>query len=118
MSFLLNLYKYRQRENRNQIENYCTETLCYCLHHDKYLRTTFLKSIGVKLISRESYKITTQISFPDFGSRPDLSLESDKTIIFIECKFDSKEGIEQLKRYSDILVEKYSHKNKHLVFLT
>lgn len=118
MSLLLNLYKYREREKLNQLENYCTEVLCYCLNKDYKLRTDFLLMIDKNIDCNHTYKITTQNCNRDGTSKPDITIVSDDIILFIECKIDSEEGRQQLSRYADVLINEYENKRKYLVYLT
>jgi hypothetical protein len=61
-----------------------------------------------------------ETQFVDFEyGRPDIYINiNDNYVIVIECKVESYQEETQLKRYSDFLLAKHTHKEKHLVFLT
>jgi len=113
-SLFTRLYKYRQRENKSDLENFSTELLTYCLETDLKFQKSFLKLINsnddsIKLIS-------TQESYPKFG-RPDVEIITENSITLIENKIESLEGYRQLDRYVKILQENNSQ-NKYLIYLT
>ncbi len=120
MSFLLNLYKYREREKINQLENYCTEALKYCLENDEKLRSWLLEKIKLQVDSGEQLiGIKTQKRFPESNVQPDIFIEYNNSVIVIESKIESDERKGQLKDYATLLHQNFEAKqNKHLVYLT
>jgi hypothetical protein len=95
------IYKYRESPFRNQKENYVNEILCYILKNDEAFSKAFFKYIG--LSNWKLQTCSTQNSHSDHG-RPDITIEmNDGSVILIECKIDSLQGIDQLNKYSNIL---------------
>jgi hypothetical protein len=110
------LYSYRQREGKNNRENFLIELLGYALQKDENFRLAFLSLIHLGL-NEEYFKVSTQ-SVYDKSGRPDLEIQIGiETIILIECKVESGESKNQLENYKSILNEKRA-KNKHLIYLT
>lgn len=113
-SLFTRLYKYRQRDNKSDLENFSTELLAYCLETDMTFQDSFLKLINY---SSEPVKhVSTQASYSKFG-RPDIEILTENNIILIENKVESLEGHHQLDRYVEILQHSNSL-NKYLVYLT
>jgi hypothetical protein len=109
------IYKYRESPFRNQKENYVNEILCYILKNDETFSKAFFKYIG--LSNWKLQTCSTQNSHNDHG-RPDITIEmNDGSVILIECKIDSLQGIDQLNKYSNILKRKDNPKNR-LIYLT
>jgi hypothetical protein len=113
-SLFTRVYRYRQRENKNELENFCIEILAFCLEIDADFQNDFLDLIGVELIDEVS--ISTQQHYGEIG-RPDIELVSEKLHVIIECKIDSDEGENQLVKYLKAFETKRKQK-KHLVYLT
>ena len=111
-----NLYKYRQISPRHQLENYVTEIFSYCLQTDLSFRDSFLEFIGCHK-SCKTFSCKTQTLQKEFG-KPDLIIRLDEhTLIVIECKIGSSQGLGQLKNYANF-IESQHYNNKHFVFLT
>ena len=117
---LLNLYSGITPE-----ENFFTEVFIVALQRNPDLFGNFLKKLGLTE-SYKGYKIESQISLPklemhDMGSRPDIIItlrtQENNDLIFIESKFGSREGKNQLQRYAEQLMNKES-RNKYLVYIT
>lgn len=114
-SLFSSIYKYREGPFRNQRENYVTEILCYVLKTDLTFTKNFFKYIG--LINWRIRTCITQNSDNELG-RPDISIEMmDGSEILIECKIDSLQGEDQLKKYLSILKRK-NNPNSKLIYLT
>jgi len=113
-SIFSKIYKYKQTEKQNQIENYLTEIFAHCLKADEVLRNDFFKEIGLEPIG--DVKIVTQKTFFD-GKRPDICITADNCFLLIECKVGADEGHNQLLHYRQIL-EKSEKNNTKLIFLT
>lgn len=65
----------------------------------------------------EEFRVSSQyVAGKD--SRPDIVIETDNTIILIECKVESSENPDQLNRYSSYLQKNHQKKEKHLIYLT
>ena len=111
------LYSYRQRENKNNRENFLIEIFAFCLEKDQELFVAFLGVLGLEVGSVNRCRVSTQSSYEGFG-RPDLEIFiNDQYHILIECKVDSEEGYKQLERYDQILSEVGSE-NRLLIYLT
>jgi hypothetical protein len=100
--------------NPNQIplEDFFTEIFTYLLKSNPSLMTDWLKEFNISEIDYDNAHISTQESFDAMyshfsGSRPDiyveLANERKKELVFVECKIDSCEGHNQLKRYAEHL---------------
>lgn len=64
------------------------------------------------------YEIITQMSFDEFG-RPDIVIESEQQVIFIENKFYASFSLDnQMYRYFHYLKGNYEDKEKYLILLT
>ena len=126
-NLLVNIQKYRPRENQNPKENFFTEILAFILNRDKNLLSDFVKLLG---FSEEikTYNTTTQTTHK--GKAIDIEIIINGSIsIFIENKIGSTvneygentdKGIivnNQLKNYIEIQKnnKKYSG---HVVLLT
>lgn len=112
-SIFTNIYKYRQTDKKNEIENYLIEIFSDCLRKDEIFKNTFLNKIGFENIKAD---ILTQKTFTN-GKRPDICIEDDKNLFLVECKVGADEGNNQLTDYQQILFENKNKKSK-LVFLT
>lgn len=147
MSLFSNLYKYRQKENKNEKENFLTELFAYVLQNDIDFRCDFFEKV-IKIIDFDKkleITVSTQENYPiknKKSARPDIVIKGFdfdkklKFVVFIENKIDSSLGyrifenqetkedlwLNQLSIYDNVLVKKYAEKigkNKlHLVYLT
>lgn len=115
-SIFTRIYSYRQRENRNQKEDYLTEIFAFCLENDSVFLSDFFNLLEIKNTSFENCTIQTQVQYPPFG-RPDLEIICDDIHILIESKVEHFERINQLTDYESIL-EDSIYEDKHLVYLT
>ena len=113
-SLFTRLYKYRQRENKSDLENFSTELLTYCLETDLNFQKSFLEFVDCN--DNLIMHISTQEPYPTFG-RPDVEIITENSIILIENKVESFEGYNQLDRYVSIL-QQNNNRHKHLIYLT
>ena len=107
-------YSYRERKDKNNLENYLIEIFSFCLDDDLQFRKRFLKLIDVP-IAEHNYSIKTQASYEE--GRPDIVIESDSTFIIIECKIEAPERLNQLNDYAKI-VRRETKRVKKLIYLT
>lgn len=113
-SLFTRTYRYRQRENKNELENFCTEILAYSLETDLVFRADFLELLEMEL--DDNFYISTQQHYENIG-RPDIEILGNKIHIIIECKVDAEERENQLNDYLKIFQTKKNRK-RHLVYLT
>lgn len=134
MSLFSNLYKYRQKENKNERENFLTELFAYILQNDIDFRSDFFekvikindfdKELEITVSTQKNYQITDD---KKKSARPDVvikGLDIDKKlkfVVFIENKVDSSLGyrifenletkeelwLDQLSIYDNILRREY-----------
>jgi len=133
------LSAYNASEIVTSEENFTTESFVYLLDFSKRNKTPlfsqFMKILGkeINLDNYGRYEINTQKSFFDFNSEkciPDISIETEEEIFFIEVKIESSlniyltkdeegrkkiidqvqkyQGIESLKKKNIYLLTKYS----------
>ena len=107
------LYKLYSNTNSNRtpLEDFNTECFAGVLQCHPDILASFVELLGLQ---KGDYKITTQAKYSlidDPNCIVDMVLESDTTVCFIENKVNSKEGWEQLNRYSKVLngFEKETH---------
>jgi len=121
-SIFTNPYKYRQSENRNDLENYLTEIFAGVLEKDPGFLSKFCNLINCKYNKNEDYiRIRTQHShkIDDRSFRPDIQIEiGEQSIILIENKVDSSERTDQLEDYRRVLDKQKTYPNKFLVYIT
>ena len=111
------LFSYQSSETHSPLENYLIEIFAYCLTTDKEFRDAFVCSfLGLNFIEEE-FTTKTQVVLSKYA-RPDIVMNSPNTIVVIECKVESSEGNEQLKKYSQFLNSKDNYTKKHLIYLT
>jgi hypothetical protein len=104
MSFFERLYTYRQKEGKNDRENFLTELLAGVLCSSEQLTAALLTRAGLPAaIPGEALVIETQIRYPE--GIPDLIVRtnSNRILMLVECKVEAEEGDEQLARYEAIL---------------
>ncbi len=118
------LYKLKLNNSQNPLEDYLTEIFCYCLEEYETLRSDFLNSFQIYLHTEkdELTFITTQynlsaLSGHNSASKPDMVMMYKNATIYFEHKVASKEGDEQLKRYSEHLFNAVTQYKK-LVYIT
>lgn len=107
-------YHYRERENKNNLENYLIEIFAFCLETDLKFRNDCFEVIEFDKTHKVS--INTQASYKGLG-RPDIEIKNDNSIILIECKIESTERKNQLNDYLKIL-KKSDKENRWLIYLT
>lgn len=130
--FLVDLYAYRERAGKGNLENWLTEALAAtirCLSSKQMAEFRAYLSDGTVALDSNSWTVSTQMVADPYGI-PDLVLfESDKPIVLFENKVAHSvaEGIDdlgtsqnQLQRYAKWLNESGhgSHPETQLVFLT
>jgi len=110
---LINLYKRQKKANRTPLEDFNTECLAGILKMYPDIKKGFTEEF--LLLPSDNYEILTQVrkTLPD---KPnciiDLVIKGDENVCFVENKVESKEGWEQLDRYSEVLklhYEEYQH---------
>lgn len=104
MSFFERLYTYRQKEGKNDRENFLTELLAGVLRTSEQLTSALLAFAGLPaVIAGEAWIIETQTRHPE--GIPDLIIRTNdnRILLLVECKVEAEEGDEQLKRYEAIL---------------
>lgn len=106
-------YSYRERKNKNNLENYLIEIFSFCLLKDLKFLEDFLSLIDIEF--NNGLKINTQSSFEE--GRPDIIIENESTFIIIECKIDAPERPNQLCDYANILNQQ-TNSDKKLIYLT
>ena len=77
-NLLVRLFSYTPRVGRQALEDYCTETLAWCLPHSRDLLHAFCISAGVRAVPDflETLEIDTQMPFEGIDAN---SPEEDKT---------------------------------------
>jgi len=116
---LLDLYKLVRRPSivRMPLEDFTTECFAGVLNHHPKVLESFTAWL---LLPKGNYKVVTQKRYTleeDVNCIVDLVIESESVICFIEHKVNSKEGWEQLNKYSKVLSGKL-HKQTFLKYCT
>jgi hypothetical protein len=116
---LLELYNLLRKSSTGRVplEDFTTECFAGLLDQHPLVMNSFTEWLE---LPNGDFKTVTQKSYPledDVGCIIDLVLESENTICFIEHKVNSKEGWEQLNRYTKVL-EKYTKKQTFLKYCT
>ncbi|ABE51749.1 PD-(D/E)XK nuclease family protein [Methanococcoides burtonii] len=125
MSLFTNLLKL----NPNQIplEDFFTEIFTHLLKSDSDLFSKLIQDFNISNINFNDSFVSTQESFDALdnhfsGSRPDIFIElsndTEKELIFIECKIGSEEGQDQLQRYAEHLDNIENINKKSLIYIT
>lgn len=116
-SIFSRVYSYREREKKNNRENFLTEIFAFCLSNDDMFKDKFLKLIDHPI--RQSLDVLTQNSYPKYGI-PDLEIrdERNNSILIIESKVEHTERENQLEDYKNILKDFYPDSHKYLVYIT
>jgi hypothetical protein len=120
------LYKLygKRNSNRTPLEDFNTECFAGVLRMSPDVLKSFVKFL--KLPAGE-YNVSTQAHYSleeTSNCIVDMVLESESTVCFIENKVNSKEGWEQLDRYTQVLNRYYANdelekkKNIHLKYCT
>lgn len=122
MGIFKTLFDLKLKAKNNPLEDYLTEVFSFVLRSDLELLNDFLIQFGIIENRVGSYDITTQVVLNKINkhstdSRPDMAIFLEKKAIFFENKINSKEGINQLKRYAEHL-DKITDEEKTLVYLT
>lgn len=116
---LLSLYNLinKSSNGRTPLEDFTTECFAGVLQQHPLVLETFTDWLN---LPKGSYKVTTQCNHyleDDMNCIIDLVLESNNVLCFIENKVNSKEGWEQLNRYTKVL-DKQSNKQTFLKYCT
>jgi hypothetical protein len=110
-SLLVNLQKYRPRDNNNPLENFMTEAFAWLLKKDESLSAEFIKWIGVGLLD-QGHEITlkkapvtwsTQENFA--GKYPDMVAKIEGIYLVFEHKTRSPLHDGQLQNYKNYCQE-------------
>jgi hypothetical protein len=116
-NLLLRLFSYTPRAGRLALEDFCTETLAWCLRNCSSFRIAFLEALNLKVVDGGRVGIATQNSYEhedtedgakegnsDAG-RFDLVIQfgEDELLAIVETKVGSGFGVEQLRRYREEL---------------
>ena len=113
---LYNLFN-RNLNGKTPLEDFNTECFAGVLQHHPNVLETFTKWLN---LPEGNYKVITQSKHyleDDLNCIIDMVLESNETLCFIEYKVNSKEGCEQLNRYSKVL-NKQNNKATYLKYCT
>ncbi|MCZ4410530.1 PD-(D/E)XK nuclease family protein [Cryomorphaceae bacterium 1068] len=114
----------KRNSNRTPLEDFNTECFAGVLNMSPGILDSFIDFLE---LSRGEYKVTTQAHYSLAETSNciiDMVLESESTVCFIENKVNSKEGWEQLDRYTQVLNKYYANaelknkKNIHLKYCT
>lgn len=111
------------------LEDFFTELVAYLFSTDKEILYAWLKDLSPLDISAYlNADVSTQKTFEPLvkyghlsASRPDIVIElvAISSIIFVESKVGSREHDDQLKRYAEILHDKFSgYQHKFLLYIT
>jgi len=132
------LFKYKPDKNITSCENFITESFVYLLEYSLVNKTNFLTyfcDILERQISIQDYNnifIDTQRQFEtayNLNAIPDISIQINDLIIFIEVKIDSQINkyqlpnnpqikINQIEKYQGILLQKSAKKYLHTLTLS
>ncbi|MBM7070597.1 PD-(D/E)XK nuclease family protein [Shewanella sp. 202IG2-18] len=103
-SLLVNLRKYRPRENTDPLENFVTEAFAWVLRNNSSCLSAFTKLLNEKLnlsldIESQPSVISTQENFD--GVYPDMLIQYDDFALVFEHKVNSYLHTNQLQNYRD-----------------
>lgn len=105
MSLFEKLYSYREKEGKNDRENYLTELFAGVLRLNPTMATALLRRAGLGEAGEAigPLVIETQTRHPE--GIPDLTIRSpdSRLLLLVECKIEAGEGDDQLARYEAIL---------------
>ncbi len=117
---LIKLYK--NNPNKTPLEDFNTECFANILRLYKDIKLGFISNF-LKL-PEDDYRIRTQLrkdlsnNDDDSNCIIDMVIEGSNTICFIENKIESREGFQQLERYSKALDHHFKEHEKHLCYCT
>lgn len=112
VSIFNDLLRLKSNSNIIPLEDFFTEIFAYLLKSSDALLYEWLNYFSISHIEYDNSFVSTQESYDALdghltGSRPDILIElsnkNQKQVIFIECKIDSAEGNNQLRRYAEQL---------------
>ena len=118
------------RPDRFLIEDFHTEIVAQVLRNSDALTLGWLHSVEATSLQKASIKIETQKTFAKLAghstdSRPDITIklsnDEKSEFIFVESKVPSKQGEDQLQRYTDHLVseqKKNGFAKASLIYIT
>lgn len=104
MSFFERLYAYRQKDGKNDRENFLTELLAEMLRTSRPLALSLLSKAGITPVAASMALIVeTQVRYQE--GIPDLVVRTldNSILLLVECKLEAEEGNSQLARYEAIL---------------
>jgi hypothetical protein len=104
MSFFERLYTYRQKDGKNDRENFLTELLAEMLRNSRPIALRLLNKAGIPPIAASTALIIeTQARYQE--GIPDLVVRTldNSILLLVECKLEAAEGDSQLARYEAIL---------------
>ncbi|MCT4664932.1 MAG: PD-(D/E)XK nuclease family protein [Flavobacteriales bacterium] len=112
---LYNLYK--SSSKNTPLEDFNTEAFVAILKYHPDIFDKFLKYIG---LSGGNYTVETQVWYKldeNTACKPDIVIQNNRCICFIESKIHSNEGEGQLDNYNQVL-NKEPFSEKHLIYCT
>jgi hypothetical protein len=109
-NLLLRLFSYTPRAERTPLEDFCTESLAWCVRNCASFRREFFKSLNLKVKAAGRFAISTQHSYDYEDEAEDgdcdagrldllIQLDDDEVLAVIEVKAWSSFNAEQLGRY-------------------
>ena len=116
---LINLYKKSIKSDRTPLEDFNTECFANILKLYENIKNDFI--LNFLELPEDEYRITTQLrkDLPEVKNCIiDLVFIGKSNVCFIENKIESKEGREQLLKYSRVLDIHYLELKKHLFYCT
>ncbi len=116
-NLLARLFSYTPRDGRDPLEDFCTETLAWCLRANSDFCKSFLRLFDLDY--QPDLKIETQL--PVGGKRFDLAVSSYEGNFFVvfENKVWSDFGKEQLSNYRKIIDRQFGEfANRHVAPVT
>jgi hypothetical protein len=140
-NILARLLSYTPRKDRTALEDFCTETLAWCLRNSREFQTKFLRLVKDSLAAGKrdlfvigadtSIDVTTQFGFSagqadeddesdSKRGRFDLVIRSvppDEFVLVLEVKIDSEFGATQIPRYRQELLSRLSFQESSKKFL-
>jgi hypothetical protein len=111
-NLLINLRKYRPRENTDPLENFVTEAFAHLLRSSQDVVKAFVAKINERLevpiaFNADSYVVSTQENFNN--KFPDLVIKWDDSALVFEHKIHSELHDNQLKNYRSFAQDHFSH---------
>ncbi len=119
-SLLVNLRKYRPRENSDPLENFVTESFAWLLRSKPECLVVFIELLEKKLgnsfdLTEQETAISTQENFNNVY--PDMVIKYDDFALVFEHKVNSKLHHNQLKNYRDNAAKRFRD-NYKLILIT